>query len=166
MNHSNLIEGKREKMKSLKYQGLLLVLIAGGLLILSGCESGVCKEGAKPLTGNWVEKKLPVVEGAEVCACDSATIRIVHRNAEFFELADQYADKLKQDGWQISPVQKEKNSRRFMVSKDKDDKYFRNNFISLDFRDCSSLHTSFSDRRSKCVEVQIFDPSQSLKAKK
>jgi len=90
----------------------------------------------------------------------------VHRNAEFFELAAQYAETLKKDGWQISPVQKEKTSRRFIVSKDKDDKYFRNNIISLDFRDCSSLHTSFSDRRSKCVEVQIFDPSESLKVKK
>jgi len=64
------------------------------------------------------------------------------------------------------PVQREKTSRRFLVSKDKDDKYFRNKIISLDFRDCSSLHTSFSDRRSKCVEVQIFDPSESLKVKK
>jgi len=154
-------------MQKLKYRRLLSALIvAGGLLLLSGCESGVCKNGAQPLTGNWVEKKLPVVEGAEVCDCDAAKIRIVHRNAEFFELADQYADKLKQDGWQISPVQKEKTSRRFIISKDKDDKYFRNNIISLDFRDCSSLHTSFSDRRSKCVEVQIFDPSESLKVKK
>ena len=154
-------------MKRSKYLRLLSALIvAGGLAILSGCESGVCKNGAQPLTGNWVEKKLPVVEGAEVCDCDAAKIRIVHRNAEFFELAAQYAETLKKDGWQISPVQKEKTSRRFIVSKDKDDKYFRNNIISLDFRDCSSLHTSFSDRRSKCVEVQIFDPSESLKVKK
>jgi hypothetical protein len=154
-------------MNRLKYQRWLLVsILASGLLILSGCESGVCKNGAQPLTANWAEKKLPVVEGAEVCDCDAAKIRIVHRNAEFFELADQYAEKLKVDGWQISPVQREKTSRRFIISKDKEDKYFRNNIISLDFRDCSSLHTSFSDRRSKCVEVQVFDPSESLKVKK
>jgi len=154
-------------MQKLKHKRLLVAsIVAGGLLILSGCSSAVCKKGAQPLTANWVEKKLPTVEGAEICDCDAAKIRIVHRNAEFFELADQYAEKLKGDGWQISPVQKDKTSRRFIISKDKEDKYFRNNIISLDFRDCLSLHTSFSDRRSKCVEVQVFDPSESLKVKK
>lgn len=147
-------------MRQSENQRVLLVLIViGGALILSGCASGVCKNGPQPLTANWVEKKLPVVEGAEVCNCDAAKIRIVHRNAEYFELADQYADKLKKDGWEISPVERDQHSRRFLVSKDKDDN-FRHNFISLDFRDCLSYRTSFSDRMSKCVEVEIFDPSE------
>lgn len=148
-------------MNRSEYQRLLLVLIfAGGLLIFSGCASGMCKNGPQPLTANWAEKKLPAVEGAEVCYCDATKIGIVHRNAEFFELADQYADKLKKDGWEISPVERDRNSRRFLVSKDKDSD-FRNNFISLNFRDC--LFPSLRDRMSKCVEVEIFDPSATVR---
>jgi len=160
MNNSNLNEGTR-----LKYQRLLLVLIvAGGLAVLSGCTSGMCKKGLQPLTGNWVEKKLPVVEGAEVCFCDEKKIQIVHRNAEFFELADKYAEKFKAEGWKVSPVKRDGNLRAVYVLKDQDGKFGGKTIedfmsaketIALLFTPC--MFPSLRDRMSTCSSVEIND---------
>jgi uncharacterized protein YceK len=50
------------KVGSSESQRLLLVLIVvGGVLILSGCASAMCKEGPQPLTAKWTEMKLPTV---------------------------------------------------------------------------------------------------------
>lgn len=149
-------------MNNFKSQRLLLVLIAGGLAILSGCSSTVCKKGTQPLTGTWVEKKLPAVEGAQVCFCDEKKIGIVHRNAEFFELADKYAEKFKAEGWKVSPMRRDGNLRSFFIQQDKDGKFAGESIedfmsakgtISLYFHNC--LFPSLRDRISTCSEVEI-----------
>ena len=165
MNNSNLKPGDEGKMKRLKYQRLLLVLIAaGGLAILSGCSSAMCKKGLQPLTSNWAEKKLPVVEGAEVCFCDEKKIKIVHRNAEFFELADKYAEKFKAEGWKVSPVMRDGNLRAVYILKDQDGKFGGKSLdafmreketIALHFTPC--LFPSLRDRMSTCSSVEISD---------
>lgn len=150
-------------MNRSEYQRLLVVLItAGGLLILSGCASAVCKKGPQALTPNWIEKKLPVVEGAEVCFCDEKKLGIVHRNAEFFELADKYAEKFKAEGWKVSPIRRDGNMRSFFILQDKDGKFAGKSIdefmsakgtISLYFHNC--LFPSLRDRMSTCSEVEI-----------
>lgn len=152
-------------MKMLKYERLLLAfLVAGGLTILSGCASGVCKKGPQPLTANWVEKNLPVVEGAEVCFCDEKQIGIVHRNAEFFELADKYAEKFKAEGWKVSPVLRDGNYRAVYILRDKEGKFDGKSIdefirvketIALRFTPC--LFPSLRDRMSTCSQVEIAD---------
>jgi len=152
-------------MNRLKYRQLLLVsILTGGLLILAGCSSSVCKKGAQPLTANWVEKKLPVVDGAEVCDCNAAKIKIVHRNAEFFELADKYAEKFKAEGWKVSPVKRDGILRSVYVVKDKEGKFNGKSVdefmreketIALLFTNC--LFPSWRDRMSTCSEVEIVD---------
>ena len=165
MNNSNLKPGYEGKMKRLKYQQLLLVLIvAGGLAILSGCSSAMCKKGLQPLTSNWAEKKLPVVEGAEVCFCDEKKIKIVHRNAEFFELADKYAETFKAEGWKVSPVMRDGNLRAVFILKDQDGKFGGKSLdafmseketMALHFTPC--LFPSLRDRMSTCSSVEISD---------
>ena len=152
-------------MNRLNYKRLLSVLIiAGGLAFLSGCSSAVCKKGPQRLTANWVEKKLPAVEGAEVCSCDEKEIAIVHRNAEFFELADKYAEKFKAEGWKVSPVRRDGNLRAVYVLRDKEGKFggksideFMNakETIALFFTPC--LFPSLRDRMSTCSSVEISD---------
>ena len=89
-------------MKKLKYERLLLaLLVAGGLTILSGCESGVCKNGSQPLTGAWVEKKLPVIEGAEVCFCDEKKIGIILKRNNNGHWIRSEAKSNKEKGWQF-----------------------------------------------------------------
>ena len=149
---------------------LLVLIVASGLLILSGCASGVCKNGPQPLTAHWVEKKLPVVEGAEVCYCDEKKVGIVHRNAEFFELADKYAEKFKGDGWKVSPIKRDGNMRSFYILQDKDGKFACKSIdefmsakgtISLYFHNC--LFPSLRDRLSTCSEVEVSDNSSEKK---
>jgi hypothetical protein len=151
-------------MNNFKSQRFLLVLIAGGLAMLSGCSSAVCKNGAQPLTANWVEKKLPTVEGAEVCSCGEKKIVVVHRNAEFFELADKYAEKFKAEGWKVSPIRRDGNLRSFFVLEDKAGKFegkssedfmSAKETISVYFHNC--LFPSLRDRMSTCSEVEISD---------
>ena len=149
-------------MNNLNSKRLLLVLIATGLAVLCGCSSAVCDKGKQPLTGNWAEKKLPAVEGAEVCFCDQKKIGIVHRNAEFFELADKYAEKLKAEGWKVSPMRRDGNLRSFFIQQDKDGKFAGKSIeelinakgtISLYFHSC--FFPSLRDRMSTCSEVEI-----------
>src|SRR5688500_6084358 len=143
---------------------LLVLTVAGGLLILSGCASGACKNGPQTLAANWVEKKLPVIEGAEVCFCDEKKVGIVHRDAEFFELADKYAEKFKGEGWKVSPVVRDGNLRAVYVVRDKDGKFggkslhdfmSKQETISLRFTNC--LFPTFRDLMSACSQVEVTD---------
>ena len=151
-------------MNNLKSKRLLLVLIATGLAVLSGCSSAVCDKGKQPLTANWAEKQLPVVDGAEVCFCDQKKIVVVHRNAEFFELADRYAEKLKAEGWKVSPMRRDGNMRGFFILQDKDGKFagksieeFINAKETIALRFIPCLFPSLRDRMSTCSEVEISD---------
>jgi hypothetical protein len=147
-------EVKMRRVKKSEPQRLLLVLIVlGGVVILSGCASAVCEKGPQPLSGKWAEMKLPTVTGAEVCHCDEKEVRIVHRNAEYFELVDQYAEKFKSEGWSVSPAQRTEYARIFKVSKDKDSD-FSKNYMTLRFKDCE--FPSLRDRMSKCTQIEIY----------
>lgn len=152
-------------MQKLKCERLLLALIvAASLLILAGCSNAMCKKGPQPLTAKWVEKKLPAVEGADVCFCDEKEIGIVHRDAEFFELADKYAAKFKAEGWKVSPVKRDGNLRAVYVLRDQEGKFGGKTIdeftrvketIALHFTPC--LFPSLRDRMSTCSEVEISD---------
>jgi hypothetical protein len=113
---------------------------------------------------SWVGKKLPVVEGAEVCFCDEKKIGIVHRNAESFELADKYAEKFKAEGWKVSPVKRDRNLRVVYALKDQDGRFGGKTIedfmsakekIALYFTPC--LFPSLRDRMSTCSSVEISD---------
>lgn len=149
-------------MNNLKSKRFLLVLMAIALAVLCGCSSAVCEKGPQQLTANWAEKKLPAVEGAEVCFCDQKKIGIVHRNVEFFELADKYAEKFKAEGWKVSPMRRDGNLRSFLILQDKDSKFAGKSMdefisakgtISVFFHNC--FFPSFRDRMSTCSEVEI-----------
>jgi hypothetical protein len=128
--------------KSAFIQLLPVLILIGGILILSGCTDsiGVCKEGKQQLPAKWVEAKFPLLEGGSICTYNGdKNAHIKYRDIEFLELRDKYAEKFKSEGWQFGVAVNDKS----VLSLSKDGKHF-----TLGFSDCSKL-------MSKCADLDV-----------
>ena len=130
--------------KTTMIQLLPMLILIGGILILSGCAKA---PKCAPLPAKWAEAKFPFLEGGCINTANDQKIFAVQK-MDSFELSGKYLERFKNEGWTIKEV---KPGSKLVVFKS--GKQFSLNFVTGCGDNCSNFEIKFVALPKKLVDV-------------